>query len=136
MAIQHTYERQDASLTQSKALPSSAGTVVTTAVDLGAANNRIAKAELKIEAPALNATQLPDAATTTYKLEESSDNSTWSDLKAAIITQTGASSAGAAEATKRYKIASDGKRYVRLSATSATTPGDQSAASMTISLRT
>lgn len=127
---------KDTELKETKALPAEDGTVTTTAIDLGNSSDGdfMGDVDCIITAPALTTTELPDDDTATYKLEESADNSSFSDLRTAVITQTGASGAGAATATETIRLPKDVKRYVRLSVTTAGTSGDCSGKSMTLEL--
>lgn len=127
---------QDAELTKEKTLPSATGTVVSGSIDIGQGDQFLAAAELVAEVPALTTTELPDGQINTYKLEESADDSTWNDLKAALIVQTGAGAAGDGAASARFRLASTAKRYTRLSCTGSATIGNQSAKNMVLSLRT
>jgi len=131
---------KDASFVQTKALSNGAGNVVTDGFNLGSLTARGARlehgdCELKIEAPGLTTTQLPDSETMTYSIE-TDDNSGFSSAKILadkVILQTGAGGAGAAAVTARFKLPSDCEQYVRVKATKTGT-GDCSTVSMTVSL--
>lgn len=127
---------KDVELKETKALPASDGTVVTTAIDLMNSSRGYFLGDIDciITAPALSTSELPDADTATYKLEESADDSSFSDLLTSVIAQVGASGAGAAAATKTIRLPKKVKRYVRLSVTTAGTSGDCSGKSMTLEL--
>ncbi len=134
---------RDAELEEIIAMPTADGTVSTAGIDLGAvlsADDYLADAsELMIVAPALNTTMLPDADTATYKLEMDDDVAFGSAVDvygSDVLVQTGAGAAGAAAATKRVRLPSDGKRYVRLTCTLAGTTGDASAVDMELRLLT
>lgn len=119
----------DAAVKVSKALPGSGTTVTNTGHDLGRSANANDHCgfELVIEAPALTTGQLADAATIAYVVYHAA-SSTFSDevsLYGTVLTQTGASSAGAAAATKRVGLPVDVSRYIRVKATLST--GDCSA---------
>jgi len=122
----------DADLTESVALPAAPGTVVTDSVDLGDAPH-VSGAELRFNAPALDATQLPDTETVTYSVEESDDGLSFTPL-CTVGVQTGAAGAGAAAASFRFAPASTGSRYHRLSALSSGGAGDQSGATAEIQI--
>jgi hypothetical protein len=135
------YNVRDALLKQTVALPSSAGTAVITAFDLGEvsaspAADFVAKCELLISAPALNTTQLPDTTTVTYSIEQSTDNFATNTVVLAdkVLVQTGASSAGAAANTARYRPPENVSRYLRVKATTGANSGDCSAKSLTAEL--
>ena len=130
---------KDASFVKTKALGTSDGTVVTVGMDLGALSARGARlenCELLIEAPVLDATQLPNGDTNTYSIETDDDVAFGSAKIVAngVIIQTGAGGVGAAAATARFKIPSDCERYIRVKSILAGTTGDCSASSMTASL--
>lgn len=126
----------DANLSVTKALPNDAAKTVSTAgIDLekSAAGLHLAQCELEISAPALSGTILPDGKTMTYKIEHDAkaDFSTVADLFPSAIVQTGkATSGGADAATKRFRLPTDVKRYIRLTVTSGANTTDASATSM------
>lgn len=125
----------DANYKVSTALPASAGTVHGASLDLGDAVSGIPYAttetvNFQVVAPALTTTQLPNSATVTYTIEDSADNITFVAISSlATLVQTGASSAGAAASTLTVKLPPATRRYIRVSAVTATSPGDCSAAS-------
>jgi len=134
----HGFRVPDATLEKSIALPASDGSVYTASIDLGAAlgdRDFVAECELLINAPVLTTTELPDDDTATYKLQHSTDDSTFTTLSDAILVQTGASSAGAAAASVRARIPTDAARYIRLAVTTAGTSGDCSGKSATLKLK-
>lgn len=130
---------KDAQVKVTRALPASTAAVTsTTAIDTGkttALGEQKNSMELLVSAPALSTAQLPDTKTMTYDVIGSSnaDLSSPTTLASALITQTGASAAGAAAATKRYRLASDAPRYIGLKVTpSASGTGDASGATATL----
>jgi hypothetical protein len=70
-----------------------------------------------------------------YEVFHDTDSAFGSEVSlfSTVLTQTGASSAGCAAATKRVTLPSDVKRYIRVKAVGSTT-GDASASSFTASL--
>lgn len=127
------HEVKDAALRQTKALSNGAGTVYSTAIDLGALSylgSRLAPMTAKVTAPALTTTQLPNAETVKYTVEHSDDNSSFVTLYADVITQTGAGGAGAATASAKQVIPPDAKRYLRIKAVKTGT-GDCTGVSLT-----
>lgn len=131
---------QDNNYSQTLALPSAANTTVTanTSLDTEASSiaDFIAYCELLLTAPALNTTQLPNAATMTYNVVASAN----SNLAGAVvitggqsvIVQTGAGGAGAAAATGRIRLPSNigaTGRYIGLQEVGAVTNGNCAAAS-------
>lgn len=133
----NAYNKGDAALSKSKALPDGAANVTTDAIDLGHENTGhfIAATELEVEAPALATAELPDTETMTYDVIASanSDLSSPETIATALITQTGADSAGAAAATKRLRLPTDVKRYIGVKATNSGA-GDASGKSVKASL--
>lgn len=129
---------KDAVLEVTKALPNGAAAVNSAGIDLGVAASDLllAECELVIEAPALATADLPDAQTMTYKVQHDTDSAfgTAVDLFPSAIVQTGAGGAGAAAATKRLRLPSDVKRYIRVVATNSGA-GDASDKSLTAGLR-
>jgi hypothetical protein len=129
----------DANLSVSRALPASASaTVNSTSIDLGhGTGGRLhADCEFEVAAPAVNTTMAPDTRTFTYKLQHSTDNSNFTDIANAVITQTGAGGAGAAAASFRWRAPSNVNRYVRLAITSGVSTTDASAVAATLKLFT
>lgn len=126
---------RDAALSVTKALPSGASAVNSDGIDLGhgTTGEHLAKCELLIEAPAVTTAMLADTATIKYDVADSADNSSFSTIAATVLTQTGASSAGAAAASKRFRLPTTVRRYVRVTATKSAA-GDASSVSMTVSL--
>ena len=76
-----------------------------------------------------------DAATLIYDIvtSASSDLSGPTVVRSAIITQTGAGGAGAAAASKRFRLPTDCQRYVGVKVTKSAS-GDASSLSATLSL--
>lgn len=109
----------DALLSVSKALPNGAANVVSDPIDLGNGprGDFVAPGELLLSAPAVTTGELANAATITYDLEQSLDNSSWAVLEAGVLVQTGAGGAGAVAASRRFKPPTTVSRYVRFKAT-------------------
>lgn len=132
-----TFRRRDVLTKQTKALPSGAGSIYTTAHDLrrqssGGHGDHMADVELLVSAPALTNAQLGSGHTMKYTVQHSHDNSTFADLYTDEIIQTGAG-AGAVAATKRFRLPTDVYRYVRVKVT-ASNANDASDASVTAEL--
>lgn len=131
------FNRRDAKLTQSKALPGSATTVYSDPIDLGhnASGDVLFDGEFLITAPACLVGQLANTETLNYSLQSAVDLAFSSPvpLSGNVITQTGAGGAGAAGATKRVRPPSDCNRYVRLAITK-TGSTDASSKSATLEL--
>ncbi|MFO1046033.1 MAG: hypothetical protein U0941_30005 [Planctomycetaceae bacterium] len=114
------------------ALPVGAATVVGTAVDMRVTSRGqiLATGEFLIEAPALAVGALPDTKTITYDIIHS-DNADLSSpvvVCAGALVQTGAGGVGAAAATRRFRPATDAKRYHGLRATGVATVSAAAAA--------
>lgn len=123
----------DANLTKTKALPAAAASNATNSIDLGQTTlGPSADAiEVLIEIEATPA--LVDAKTIILTLKDSADDSTFAAIPAVgVVTQTGASSAGAAAASLRVKLPPTTRRYIRLDAAVLTAGGDNTAKSYTL----
>lgn len=121
-----------------KTLPNGAATVSSDGINTGNGPTAtfLVEHDLIIEAPAVNTTQLPDTQTLIYHVYHDTDSAFGSEtlLYSAVITQTGAGGAGAAAASKRVKLPSDVKQYVRIKAIKSGS-GDASGASLTATLK-
>lgn len=128
------YGIRDAKLKVTKALPNGAASVTSDGIDLesGSKGDFVAQVEFLLSAPALTTGELGDAATMTYILEHdsASDFSSVATLQDRLLVQTGAGGAGATAATKRFKLPTDVKRYVRIKATNSAA-GNASGKSLT-----
>ena len=133
-----SYNVRDLDLKETKALPNGAAAVYCDGIDLGAISSNgalLAGVEMLITAPALATADLGDGATMKYDVQCDSDSAFGSarTLGLAVITQTGADSAGAAAATARFRLPTNCERYVRVAATNSAA-GDASDKSMTVEL--
>jgi hypothetical protein len=107
----------DASLTKTKALPAAAAANYTDSVDLG--NTILGPTADDVELlVSIEATpSLADTKSITLTIKDSADDSTFTALaSAATLVVTGASSAGAAAAERRYKLPPGTRRYLRVDA--------------------
>lgn len=130
---------KDALVKNTRALPASASSSVTsTGIDLmnGPNGQFLANADVRVAAPAVNATMAPDTRTFTYDIVHSvnADLSSPATLFSGLIVQTGASSAGAAAAEIRVRLPTNVRRYIGLKITSGASTGDASAVSATLEL--
>jgi hypothetical protein len=123
----------DTLLVRTKALPNGAASTSTDAIDLQSPTGNQFKADIEFQvgAPALGVTPLADAKTMIYKVEQSHDNSSWASLYPEVLRQTGAGGVGAAAATMKFKVPTDVRRYIRVTATGSTS-GDASGSSFTV----
>jgi hypothetical protein len=128
----------DSQVYKTKALPAAAGTVITDGIDLmnTSRGDFQANVEVLIQAPALDTTELPNAATMIYDLYHaaSADFSDEVLLQDNVITQTGAGGAGDAAVDKRVRLPVDVARFIRVKVTGSATIGDCSADSVTMRL--
>jgi hypothetical protein len=129
---------RDALLKKTVALPNGAATVQTTGLQIFTApvNSEFLaeKAELLLEAPAVNTTELADTQTITYTVEGSNDDSTYVTVSgAAQLVQTGAGGVGAVAGTLRYRPPTNAYKYYRAKAVKAGA-SNASTSSLTFSL--
>ena len=136
-SIRPTLNQRDALLKRKGEFPTAAGSTYTGAHDLGDIAQRgvrIDPFELVIEAPALTATQLPVGTSVTYSLqfcdtEDFADNV--EEVNVGIWKQTG--SANGAEAIEtRFRVATDGRRFVRAKCVRTGTDGNLSGVNFTL----
>jgi hypothetical protein len=106
-------EQRDASANAklTRALPNGAATVYSTpGIDLGISTQQgvaPGSVEFLLSAPAMNATQMPDAKTMIYSILVDTVNpvdGSSSVQMASVITQTGAGGVGCAAATYRFRL--------------------------------
>jgi len=131
--MNHSFK--DLNLSVTKALPAAAATNYSDAIDLGAVapGASVEEIDLLLEVPATPS--LVDAKTITFTFQDSADNSSFAAIaELATLVLTGASSAGAAAATRRVKLPPSVRRYVRVSQAVLTAGGDNTAISSTLSL--
>jgi len=135
MANEFARRLQDAAVNPAAlALPAGAATVNGASIDLNAVNPFLAGVEFEVVAPACSNAQVASGETVTYTIEESTDDSTFTDVIILDeLTQTGAG-AGVATATQRFTVPSHVSRYIRLSITK-TGGTDASGASATLTAR-
>jgi hypothetical protein len=122
----------DANLKSTFALPNGAATTNSGALrtDNSARGDFCANHELSLAAPALTTGQLADAQTMVYALQ-TDDNSSFSSpttIVDRLLVQTGAGGAGAAAATRYFRLPANVEKFVRVTATKSGA-GDASGAS-------
>lgn len=143
MAID-AFTRKDAALQRTKALPAAASSSVSCdPIDLqnGPDGHLIAPCLLRVLAPALNDTILPDTRTATYIIEHADTLSGGAlsspvTLYSSFILQTGAGGAGAAAVTKDFRLPPNVKRYVGVKCTFGASTTTGAAVSMVVDLLT
>lgn len=137
------FNRRDAALRQSKALPAAAsGNTITNPINVynTPQGHFLAGCELEVSAPALTTTMLPDTRTATYDLLHSDEVNVDGTIKgpvvlqAGFILQTGAGGAGAAAVTKKIRPQTSIKKFVALRCTLGASTTDSSARSMTLDM--
>ena len=127
MTTRVSYNQKDALLIKKTALPTTAGTVYSQAFDLfdiAERGVRIDAFELLLTAPAATAVQLPAAASNTFSLQFSNASDFSADViewSASNAWQQAGSATGAAEFERRYRVATDAPRYVRVKCVTAGT---------------
>jgi hypothetical protein len=132
---------QDANLSVTLALPNAASTTVNSnSIDTrnSSLGDFLARSEVLVSAPALNTTILPDTKTMTYNLIASNNSNMSGNVTLAtnLIVQTGASGAGAAAATGRFRLPSNVTaaygRYIAVQAVSGANTTNASTKNVTI----
>lgn len=116
----HNFEMRDAALRVAMPLGEDDSEVQSDPIDLGLTSRSdfVAHCEVLVTAPALATGELGDTNTMTYAIEHSDteDFALHEVLFPQVLVQTGAGGAGAAAATKRVRLPSNVKRYIRLTA--------------------
>jgi hypothetical protein len=126
---------RDTNLKVTKALPAAAATNTSDSIDLldKSPGLKLRNAEIEVALPATPA--LVDAKTITLAIHDSADNSSFAAIPTlASVVATGASSAGAAAITRKFKLPESARRYIRLSQTVETGGGSNIAVSSTLSV--
>lgn len=125
---------RDTNLLKTKALPAAGATNYSDPLDLIDSRPGIKMRDAQIEVVVPTLASLADAKTYTGTLQDSADNSTFTDVpELASVVLTGASGAGAAGVTRRVKLPETIRRYVRLKQVVQAAGGDNTAASSTLS---
>lgn len=115
----------DVNLTKVTALPAAAAANYSASIDLGSTILGPLADDLEILVEMDATPSLVDAKTITLTLKDSADNSTFAAIATlATVVATGASSAGAAAVSQRYKLPPQTRRYLRLDAAVLTAGGD------------
>jgi hypothetical protein len=126
---------RDTNLKKTKALPAAAATNYGDSIDLldSAPGIKLRNAQIEVALPATPS--LVDAKTVTLTVQDSADNSTFAAIPTlSTIVATGASGAGAAAITRKFKLPEDARRYIRLKQDVLTAGGDNTAISTTLSV--
>lgn len=121
----HSQNRQDASLSVDRALPTSDGNVTSADIVIGTAGFPHAEGfSMGARIPALTATHLPSADTLTVELLNGSSATPTTVIATRVITGDGAT---AAAQTVRLGVPRDAGIYFAIKITAAGTTGDMSA---------
>ena len=126
---------RDTNLKKTKALNAAAGTIYSDSIDLidSAPGIKLRNAQIEVAMPATPS--LADTKTIIATIQDSADNSSFADVASLNpLTVTGASGAGAAAVTRKYKAPEDLRRYVRVKFVEASAGGDNSGVSATFSV--
>lgn len=112
---------QDRTLTITQALPNGAATVSSAGIDLESTPvtaDFVPHVEFTVTIPALTVTELADTQTITYSVETSaaSNFSSPTVLISSLAVQTGAGGIGSLGSVKRFQVATDSQRYIRVKA--------------------
>lgn len=127
----------DANLTKTKALPAAAAGNNTDSIDLGQTTLGPLADEMEFVVEIEATPSLVDDKTITLTIKDSADDSTYAAIPSlATLVQTGAGGAGAAAASRRYKLPPTTRRYVRVYADVLTGGGSNVAKSYTAKLLT
>ena len=114
------------------ALSTASASVYTTGIDTGnytvgpgENGDVLFEGEFLISGPVLNTTQLPDTRTITYNVQASTESTFASPtyIYKTVLLQTGASSAGAAAATARFRLPTNCPEFIRVEAASGASVG-------------
>lgn len=134
-AANQTRRLQDANLTKTKALPAAAAANASDSIDLGSTTLGPVADEIEVDISIEATPSLVDDKTITLTLKDSADDSTFTAIAGlATLVVTGASSAGAAAASRRLKLPPSTRRYLRLDAAVLTAGGDNTAKSYTMTV--
>lgn len=125
--------RLDVAQVKTQALPAAAASNNTASIDFGQTILGPLAGDLEVLVEIEATPALVDAKTITLTLKDSADNSTFAAIPTlAAVVQTGASSAGAAANSVRFKLPPSCRRYLRLDAAVLTAGGDSTAKNYTL----
>lgn len=128
-----TRRLQDANLVKTKALPAANAANASDSIDLGQTTLGPAADDIEVEISIPATPALVDAKTITLTLKDSADNSSFAAIPSiATLVQTGAGGAGAAAASRRFKLPPSTRQYLRLDAAVENGGGSNIAVSYTL----
>lgn len=126
---------RDTSLKVSKALPAAGATNYSDSIDLGDKAPGLKLDDLQIEVAIPATPSLADDKTYTATLQDSADNSSFTDVAAlAPVIVTGAGGAGASAKTQLFPLPKDLRRYLRVKNVVAASGGSNVAVSVALSV--
>lgn len=131
MANEFSRNIQDASLQNSTAFPAAGANNSSATIDLGAGVAKHFNAEVEISWPAMAA--LADTKNVIFTLQDSADDSSYASIEM-VHTITGAGGAGVAAGTKRFRLPSNVRQYLKLNAAEDAAGGNITASSYTLKL--
>lgn len=103
---------KDANLIKTVALPAAGASAQTDAIDLMQGPDQEPRFEVEVSLPALPS--LADTKSATVTLQDSADNVTFAAIAAlAALVVTGAGGAGAAAASRKVRLPTNTRQYVR-----------------------
>lgn len=124
---------KDALLTRSLALPAADASASTSPIDLEATSQAESPFEVEIRVEALP--NLANAKTLTVTLEDSANGASFAAISGlSTLTVTGANGAGADAVSRKVRLPSAARRYLRATAAVQAAGGDNTASSLTLSL--
>ena len=124
---------KDANLIKTTALPAAAGTAHSEVIDLMQGPYQEAQFEVELAFPALPS--LADGKSATATLEDSEDGASFAAIAALEpLTLTGAGGDGAAAATRKVRLPSDTRRYLRATLAVEASGGDNTAQKFSLAL--
>lgn len=127
-AANQVLRRLDVNQTKTKVLPAAAAANYTDSIDFGQTTLGPSSSDIEVLVEIEATPALVDAKTITLTLKDSADNATFTAISTlATVVQTGASSAGAAANSVRFKLPPATRRYLRLDAAVLTAGGDNTA---------
>jgi hypothetical protein len=134
-AANQTRRLLDANHTKTKALPAANAANYSNSIDLGSTTLGPVADEIEAEISIEATPALVDDKTITLTVKDSADDITFTAIPSlATLVQTGASSAGAAAASRRIKLPPSCRRYIRLDAAVQSAGGDNTAKNYSLKL--
>lgn len=125
--------RKDASLIITVALAAAGANVNSDAIDFEAVAPGVTLETVELEVALPATPNLANDKSITVSVQDSADGVTFADIDSlASLIVTGADAAGAGAVTRKYKLPSDTRRYVRVNAATEADGGNNTAVEATI----